>query len=667
MWIRVRSEAPDPVWLAESLLDALHHEGLLSHILPIAGSTDPATWHLSTLPTIEKCLAGITSPFVLVVDDAGAMAGSAWECLVESVATSLPAGAHLILSTREALPASLWRLRTRGQVIVIGPDTLAFDAGETSALLHNLGVTLPAGEMRQLREDAGGWPVAVYLAAQSMANGSSTHGLSRLSQAAGLAEYIRYHIVDRIDLEDARFLRRASVLSTLEADACDRVTATTGSLPRLQRLSRENQLLAPADESGERFLMHPLLAEILSDHLRTDVEEWTVAHAAASLVAEEAGDLDGAVHHARMTANDDRLAALAWGHAANRLATGRWSDLKRWIEGIPDERLHARGQLALVAAWAAAHAGDMVRMSAFALSASGASGDDPTLALDAELLWATIGTSGLEQTGQSARAFIAGKPVDDPWQTLSHFLLGISLLEADRRDDAVAMLGEARRLSVAHQLPVMVAHCLAALADAALDVGDQARALRFIREGRELAARHTMDGIALAAPIFTTSAVGYMIEGRYADAQREAARALRLTSLMHEVAPWHAVQGRLALAQVYLGLGDPQRARLLLDEAGEALGPDSDSPRLRRLHAQTLDRLAYVSTASIGPSALTTAELRVVQYLPTHLSFPQIAEELFLSRHTIKAQAMSAYRKLGAHTRSEAIVLARKAGLLPRA
>ncbi|MGB7818616.1 MAG: LuxR C-terminal-related transcriptional regulator [Ornithinibacter sp.] len=43
-----------------------------------------------------------------------------------------------------------------------------------------------------------------------------------------------------------------------------------------------------------------------------------------------------------------------------------------------------------------------------------------------------------------------------------------------------------------------------------------------------------------------------------------------------------------------------------------------------------------------------------------------MADELFVSRHTVKTQAMSAYRKLGVHTRAEAIVTARRAGLLPQ-
>ena len=65
-----------------------------------------------------------------------------------------------------------------------------------------------------------------------------------------------------------------------------------------------------------------------------------------------------------------------------------------------------------------------------------------------------------------------------------------------------------------------------------------------------------------------------------------------------------------------------------------------------------------------GASALTAAELRLLPLLATHLSFPQIGEEFFLSRHTIKSQAVSIYRKLGVASRSPAVTRARELGLL---
>ena len=50
--------------------------------------------------------------------------------------------------------------------------------------------------------------------------------------------------------------------------------------------------------------------------------------------------------------------------------------------------------------------------------------------------------------------------------------------------------------------------------------------------------------------------------------------------------------------------------------------------------------------------------------MSTHLSFPEIAAELFLSRHTIKSQAISIYRKLGTSSRNQAVTRARELGLL---
>ncbi len=63
-------------------------------------------------------------------------------------------------------------------------------------------------------------------------------------------------------------------------------------------------------------------------------------------------------------------------------------------------------------------------------------------------------------------------------------------------------------------------------------------------------------------------------------------------------------------------------------------------------------------------SSLTAAELRILPMLATHLSFPEIAAEMFLSPHTIKSQAISLYRKLGASSRSQAVERSRELRLL---
>jgi LuxR family maltose regulon positive regulatory protein len=68
-----------------------------------------------------------------------------------------------------------------------------------------------------------------------------------------------------------------------------------------------------------------------------------------------------------------------------------------------------------------------------------------------------------------------------------------------------------------------------------------------------------------------------------------------------------------------------------------------------------------------GASSLTTAELRLLPLLQTHLTFREIGERLYVSRHTVKTQAISVYRKLGVSSRSEAITRMHELGLLAHA
>ena len=61
---------------------------------------------------------------------------------------------------------------------------------------------------------------------------------------------------------------------------------------------------------------------------------------------------------------------------------------------------------------------------------------------------------------------------------------------------------------------------------------------------------------------------------------------------------------------------------------------------------------------------LSDSELRVLRYLPTNLTGPEIAGELYVSFNTVKTHVRNLYAKLGAHRRAEAVARARELGLL---
>jgi len=61
---------------------------------------------------------------------------------------------------------------------------------------------------------------------------------------------------------------------------------------------------------------------------------------------------------------------------------------------------------------------------------------------------------------------------------------------------------------------------------------------------------------------------------------------------------------------------------------------------------------------------LSESELRVLRYLPTNLTAPEIGDKLSISRHTVKTHVRNLYAKLGTHRRAEAVTRARDLGLL---
>ena len=97
-------------------------------------------------------------------------------------------------------------------------------------------------------------------------------------------------------------------------------------------------------------------------------------------------------------------------------------------------------------------------------------------------------------------------------------------------------------------------------------------------------------------------------------------------------------------------------------------------PRHRTTHAALLADVLDVLDGS-APSVrtaerstlqtdLSESELRVLRYLPSNLSAPEIASELYVSTSTVKTHMLHIYAKLEAHRRTEAVERARELGLL---
>ena len=184
------------------------------------------------------------------------------------------------------------------------------------------------------------------------------------------------------------------------------------------------------------------------------------------------------------------------------------------------------------------------------------------------------------------------------------------------------------------------------------------------------AARTLVDEAGLGD--YSTSAIAHVATARVAlheareeDARAASARTHRLRPLLDHGLPWLTIQIGLELTRAHLALAEAGAARTVLSEAEAVLelrpGMGFLIEDARELH----DRVV-ASSGSTGAWAmsLTAAELRLLPYLATHLTFPEIGSRLFVSRNTVKSEAVSIYRKLGVSSRSQAIECAIEVGLL---
>jgi LuxR family maltose regulon positive regulatory protein len=145
-------------------------------------------------------------------------------------------------------------------------------------------------------------------------------------------------------------------------------------------------------------------------------------------------------------------------------------------------------------------------------------------------------------------------------------------------------------------------------------------------------------------------------------------------------------EAHLLAGIAHLQLGDPDAAAAAAEEALAAAEPDrlifpfvfteaaellDALPRHATAHgallADIVDVLQGTAAPSTGrehPEELSPSELRVLRYLPTNMTRPEIAGELYVSVNTVNTHIRNIYAKLNARTRSAAVQRARELRLL---
>ena len=660
-WISVDHHDNDPAVLLTYLAAALDRMEPIDPdvLLPLSL---PGVVAAQVVPRLAAEVSSMTEPVWLVLDHVELLSNQ--ECLdaVAELAVRLPEGSCLALASRSRPPLPM---RSRGgRAIEMGVAELAMGMGEARQLLEGAEVGLPDADVDELVGRTEGWPVGLYLAALALRAGGPgpSAGPAFTGQDRFLADYLRSELLDRLSPELVAFLTRTAVLDRMSGPLCDAVLGGSGSGRLLASLEGSNLLLVALDRRQEWYRYHQLFRELLLAEL--DRREPGLAQQLHDRAAAwcEANDLpETAIDHAQAAGDPDRVARLVRELAQPAYAAGRFSTVRRWLAWFEDQGLVQRyPPVAVQGAWLHALVGqpadaerwaDAAERSSFA----GTLPDGSTTESWVALLRALLCRDGIERMRVDAPTAVAGLDPGSPWRATAILLEGIGYLldgQADRADPILAHAAE-----VAAEARAMPA-ASAALAERSIvamdrDEWDQAdilaeQALGIMRAGR-------LDNYVMSPLIYAVAARTAIHRGDLALAREQLALAANLRPLLTYAMPHRSVQTLLELGRAHLALDDGAGARTVLSQARDILQRRPDLGVLPRLAEELWSRADSSDDKPIGVSSLTTAELRLLPLLPTHLTFAEIGQQLYVSRHTVKTQAISVYRKLGVSSRSQAV------------
>ena len=629
---------------------------------PGAGVTNP----------IDELMNGIASfrrELVLVLDDMQHVTDPDCLELVEYALQRLPENARVIMLTRIDPGVGLAKLRARGDLVELRADQLAFSGEEARELLvDRAGVNLEKADVELLRERTEGWPAALFLAGYWLRGVEDPHAAAREFGGTHrfVADYLSREVIASLDDDTRWFLLRVSVLGRFTTELCDGVLDRSDSGVVLAGLEQANLFITRLEQGGW-FRVHSVFAEFARFQLdAVDPGAAREIRRRAARWLSMRGLPVEATEHAAAAGDHEVVTNLLLSHHLRLIRTGTSQTMLRWVQTLPDRELLEYPELAASGATAAllvGHAG-LARRRLLAVAGRARRERPARYTAYVDCVAAMTAAAGID--------YGVGQAVLDGDRA-------VAIAESDADEVLVAALAaRARALYLAGDVNQAWISALRAIehpdaerrppghavARATLGVAAAERGWLAAARTHAEKAKTIISGVASSRSwLGATAAVALgsvlAAEGNLGEAEREFAHAERLFA--DEVATVDHAWALVLLAGVRGRRGHIEAARSALDSSRELIAELGDSGRLPALIAEVDRELRLIRDHAAGGALVESpseAELAVLRLLASDLSAREIGEKLFLSANTVRSHTRSIYRKLGVHSRADAVARA---------
>src|SRR3954453_9679599 len=672
VWLTVDEEDNDPHVLMGDLGAGF------DRITPIQEATGKALSNssrrilASTVPRLVSELHRWRKPGLIIMDDAHLITDRVSLDAISTLIDHLPPGFRLAVAGRHEPRLPFARLTVNQHLTSLGPVELALDSLEASALIEASGHSLTPEEVRALTSRTEGWAAGLYLATLALAPGRTDLGPipSFSGSDSHVAAYLRSEIADTLEPEDMTFLTRSVVLERVSPVIAEAVPEVSDGAQRPRRIAQSNLLVQELSGDEPVYRYHNLLRDFLALELETREPGATrKLHSRAAVWFHAAGDMDQAIEHGLAAHDFDAAARYVTAAAYGTHQRGRTATLERWLDAFDPAAFERHPPLAIIASWIFLLTGrgdeaDVMADIAERRDHHGSPGDgSASFASQRAMLRSVMARSGARDALANAKIAVSLERLGSPWRPTALMAMGSSYEMLGDADAAELAYIEAVGTGAATSWATVMTS-LAKRAQLRMNAGDWHAAEELVERADELREVWHFDGFVSVLFVDAINARVAIQRGDFDRGRESLVRAQLLRPVANHAAPWLSVDALLNLSRAYLALSDPAGAQLALREAEQIV---RRRPSLGTLTTQLVEvraRLKDATATLIGSSALTAAELRVLPFLPTYLSFQEIAERLMISRNTVKTHAMSIYGKLWASSRGEAVERAVEMGLL---
>ncbi|MDH3683127.1 MAG: LuxR C-terminal-related transcriptional regulator [Acidimicrobiia bacterium] len=340
-WLSLDERDADPVRFWTYLTGCLERCGArLDDRLLADVRSDPDAADDLIVALVTK-LASLERPLTVVLKDLHRVANGDVAEWIFGLVEMAPDNVMFVVISRTS-PWPLTAMEGRGDAVVLGPDDLAFDRDETTALLtQTTGLSgIESTAIETVHRRTQGLPVLVQLAADGINRQSNPDrlvaGLSETNRFVG--QYLLEEVLSALQPELRQFLLDLSISDRFSVDLAAAVI--DGPATELVEALRSELVFVSADERDEWFGPHPLVRDRLEAELsRQDPARARLLHHRAGKWHRQQGDSSRAVEHL--------IAAEAFGEAIDLIAevmldywsAGRVTTVLRWLDLLPLEQI----------------------------------------------------------------------------------------------------------------------------------------------------------------------------------------------------------------------------------------------------------------------------------------------------------------------------------------